>query len=690
MYTPPARRSMTDEQLQDALGAARADESGIVAAMELLEAQSALRDQDNLEFEFWAAEIEAIGTPEALRAVANARRVIAGLEAIEFIHPADSVVVDEPIEHEATSEPTKQVGVNDSVDEVTASLNAFYNPSTSTSTQASFEPVVELPAETFVEAPLEPEVVTPVESLVASGRESTVGELEFDSILSAEDVATEEQESRIAPVYSAAADLEVAIDRDRSARSVSQLWPWLAITGGAAPILVAYLLSSMGLSTLQSISAIAIGFSLSGLTLAAGSLAGKRSGLPTLLLSRSAFGVYGNQLPGWLIGIQRLITPIALVAITLILLLPDSIDVNRQNFANDSDFLLALAVSAVVIVVAVLISLSSKLGQALRFWLTLAVVSTTLAFAISSMFSFNFANIDFNANDALGLKSLSAGVLIFALFGNLWASAAADHSRELAKSARGLFTVLWTLLGAMLVPVVLTVWFVLVFNGATHDLANAIDASIHETLDEIQGPLATAVILGTAALWLHSSLFSAELAMSSLGLRFGKPAFVVSLACVALLGGALAWQSIEPSSLFATQFAILSLLSIPTAAWAGTLVSDVLLRRIAYHEVSLSRAYGFYKSVNITNIAAWIVAVTAGFGFMPSSTFESDLVGFFARLTGSSDTFTDSNFGILIAFAIALLSPILFGIPRIKRQELEVLAIEARRDDLKDIFRFGE
>jgi hypothetical protein len=30
--------------------------------------------------------------------------------------------------------------------------------------------------------------------------------------------------------------------------------------------------------------------------------------------------------------------------------------------------------------------------------------------------------------------------------------------------------------------------------------------------------------------------------------------------------------------------------------------------------------------------------------------------------------------------------PVAFGIPRIKRQESEVLAIEARRDDLKDIF----
>ena len=49
-FTPPARRSMTDEEITTALGNAQADEAGITSAMELLETQAQLRDIEKMEF----------------------------------------------------------------------------------------------------------------------------------------------------------------------------------------------------------------------------------------------------------------------------------------------------------------------------------------------------------------------------------------------------------------------------------------------------------------------------------------------------------------------------------------------------------------------------------------------------------------------------------------------------------------
>ena len=43
-------------------------------------------------------------------------------------------------------------------------------------------------------------------------------------------------------------------------------------------------------------------------------------------------------------------------------------------------------------------------------------------------------------------------------------------------------------------------------------------------------------------------------------------------------------------------------------------------------------------------------------------------------------------FHLQAAGVVGLLGPLLLGIPRIKRQEREVLSIEARRRDLADIF----
>jgi hypothetical protein len=189
---------------------------------------------------------------------------------------------------------------------------------------------------------------------------------------------------------------------------------------------------------------------------------------------------------------------------------------------------------------------------------------------------------------------------------------------------------------------------------------------------------------------LQASFVSADLALSSLGVRKLKVTALVVLAIASLAGGAVVWQLLAPSDTWSHFSSIALVLGIPASAWAGVFVSDVLLRRIAYHEVSLSRAYGFYKSVNVANLFAWIIAVTLGAGFLVSTRPELQLLGFLASATGTESQFQDTNLGLLMAFGIGLLAPIAAGIPRIKRQEAEVLAIEARRDDLKDIFKFSE
>jgi hypothetical protein len=126
-------------------------------------------------------------------------------------------------------------------------------------------------------------------------------------------------------------------------------------------------------------------------------------------------------------------------------------------------------------------------------------------------------------------------------------------------------------------------------------------------------------------------------------------------------------------------------LAVPVAAWSGIFVSDVLVRRIAYHEVSLSRSYGFYKAVNLANTLGWVAAVGLGWGLLKSELIEFRWLGYIADSTANSQFWAQSNFGVVIAFATGLLLPVAAGIPRIKRQEKEVLAIEARRNDLKDV-----
>ena len=127
-------------------------------------------------------------------------------------------------------------------------------------------------------------------------------------------------------------------------------------------------------------------------------------------------------------------------------------------------------------------------------------------------------------------------------------------------------------------------------------------------------------------------------------------------------------------------------IAVPVAAWSGIFVSDILIRRIAYHEISLSRGYGFYKSVNWVNLSGWAVATAIGFGLIYLDRDGFMWLGYLADLTVNKQFWETTSLGVVLAFAIGSLLPVLAGIPRIKRQEAEVLAIEARRDDLKEIF----
>ena len=175
------------------------------------------------------------------------------------------------------------------------------------------------------------------------------------------------------------------------------------------------------------------------------------------------------------------------------------------------------------------------------------------------------------------------------------------------------------------------------------------------------------------------------MSFESIQLKF-KPSIatpiIASLAVVmtvfgfSYLGANGFWFNLQGYALF---------LAVPVAAWSGIFVSDVLIRRIAYHEVSLSRSYGFYKSINLTNTIGWTVAVAIGWGLLKSNLVEFGWLGFLADYSTNAEFWAQSNFGIVISFALGLLLPVAGGIPRIKMQEREVLAIEARRNDLKDV-----
>jgi hypothetical protein len=213
-------------------------------------------------------------------------------------------------------------------------------------------------------------------------------------------------------------------------------------------------------------------------------------------------------------------------------------------------------------------------------------------------------------------------------------------------------------------------------------------ASMLQKFSELLVPWLGFTLAGSAVVTLivvlAMSLYSSNLSLHSIGAKL-KPVLAQPILGLIALAAAVAAVLYLPSVWdVLADYALL--VGVPVAAWSGIFVADILIRRIAYHEISLSRGYGFYKSINWVNLSAWVIATALGLGLIYSDQPGFSWTGFLADLMINQEFWSTTSFGIIIAFAFGSLMPVVAGIPRIKRQEAEVLAIESRRDDLKDIF----
>jgi len=708
-FNPPIRRSMTDAQLHEALGNAQADEAGITAAMELLETQAQLRDIEKMEFSAWVLDMERNGSPEALLAVENAKRAQQGLEPLALLPKAAPAVED-----------------------VVANLNNLY-----ASTNTEVEPVIEAvsePAGEPIESEVEPTYDYVSEPIQIIAEEEVVAEVsssgdldEFERLLAADTVVGAEDEltaleEELAPQV--ARDEIVLIETDpgvefvaksavemvsteseakvsRRSKANSQFWAWLGLSGSVVPLGLAWFLNSLGIAFTQAVAAVFIGTLASALLIAIGALGGKRSGLPTLVLSRAAFGVRANAVPGVVLTVVRFFWSIAMIAIVV---------VSAKNiFAIDDVTAVAsyginewFAVASVVLIVAAAVTIAIFGGRVLfraqqvSGLIGLAAV-VTLAIAVGGVLNLDALLAQPSSSFTL---LLTAAILTFSVSGLAWASAGADYARKLSIRTRGAAVIGFVVLALSVIPTAVTT-LGLIILGSLKPLPETVEVftfasltangeNVLSTFGQLLAPWLGYVLLGsgilTVIISIAMSLYSSNLSLHSLGAKL-KPALAqpllgavfLALACYGLvrLGEAGIWFNLAGYAMVA---------AVPVAAWAGIFAADILIRRIAYHEVSLSRSYGFYKSVNIINLLGWLLATAIGLGLVRSELVEFSWTGYLSDYFVNSDFWQLSSAGVIIALAIGLLLPVIFGIPRIKRQEAEVLAIEARRDDLKDIF----
>jgi purine-cytosine permease-like protein len=717
-FTPPPRRSMTDEEITNALGNAQADEAGITAAMELLETQAQLRDIEKMQFSSWVLEMERNGSPEALLAVENAHRAQKGLEPIAALPPVAPPVqpIEDVVSHlnnlyaSQTAAPMESVGPV-SVEEVASVFESISLADPMVEPSIDEQPVTEAPTVLQNATVPREDLLDEFDRLLAAdtvvGAEDEITALEeelFEEIVDGpvsafESISVVEQDSGIDFVQESVFEevkLESAPKVSRRSRASSQFWAWLGLSGSVLPLGLAWFVSTIGISFSQAVVAIFLGTLASAFVISVGALAGKRSGLPTLLLSRAAFGVHANAAPASVLTVVRFFWSAAIVA-ALVTLSSDFFGVKSlAEYSADTNIYLYVA-SFVIIAAAITLAIFG--GRVLfRAQQAVGLLGVAAAITLIAVTANSFSIQDLLAQPSTSwVQAFGVAVLTFSIFGLAWTSAGADFARKLSISARGAAIVGWGILALVVVPTVVASYGLALLGSAKLETPAATNSDF--PLGNLLGDFAALVspwlgyvLLASAAVSgivvLAMSIYTANLSLHALGAKL-KPAVAAPIIGVVVAAiGAAGVYYISDLWRFMADYALVA--SVPVAAWSGIFISDILIRRIAYHEISLSRGYGFYKSINYVNLIGWLLATALGFGFTYINQTGFAWTGFIADQLVNQEFWSTTSFGIVIAFAFASLLPVVFGIPRIKRQESEVLAIESRRDDLKDIFGLAE
>jgi nucleobase:cation symporter-1, NCS1 family len=468
--------------------------------------------------------------------------------------------------------------------------------------------------------------------------------------------------------------INVIAESERKGRPSGLFWPWCASNVSVLAVSYGAFVLGFGLSLGQALLAALVGAVLSFLLVGLVSIAGKRGSAPTLVLSRAAFGRYGNTLPGavsylLLVGWETVLVSLATFATATVF--------GRLGWGDGNlTKVVAFLVVAAIIVAAGILGFDAIMR--LQKWLTIAMIVVTLIYIALTV-----DHVDLGAAGALEVGGLSAllgaTVLVMTGFGVGWVNTAADYSRYLPRTASTTGVVGWPTLGGSL-PVVLLVSYGVLLCASDEKLAEAV------ALDPI-GALTTVlptwflvpfalVAIGGLVSGAVLDIYSSGLTLLALGLRTPRWVAAAIDGVLMILGTIyIVWVADNFLGLF---MAFLIVLGVPMAAWCGIFLADLLLRRRDYDEAKLfdpsERGYG---AVNVAAVLVMVVATLVGWGLVIDTTGAGkglSWLGFLLEpvgLGGRDGGWAYANLGVPVALLVGFVGCLLTQRGVVRRQEAE-------------------
>ena len=328
--------------------------------------------------------------------------------------------------------------------------------------------------------------------------------------------------------------IEIIEESERTARPKDLFWPWFAANVSVFGISYGSFVLGFGISFWQAaivtVVGIVVSFALCGVI----AIAGKRGSAPTMVLSRAAFGVNGQKVPGvisWLVSIgwETFLAILAVLATATIF------DQLGWSGGTTTKVVATLVVALMIVSASVAGYHIIMKMQSVLTWITGIATIVYVALTLD--------DIDWTAVSDLpsGSTQQMVGALVMVMtgFGLGWINIAADWSRYQHRDSRGSAIVGWNTFGGAIAPVLL-VLFGLLLAGSSQELSDGIVADPIGTLGTLLPTWFLVPFLLAAILALVSGavlgIYSSGLTLLSLGVRIPRPAAALVDGVILTLG----------------------------------------------------------------------------------------------------------------------------------------------------------
>ena len=456
-------------------------------------------------------------------------------------------------------------------------------------------------------------------------------------------------------------------ESERKGSAKSLFWPWAAANVSFLALSYGSFFLGFGISFWQATAAAIIGTLGSFSLVAISSLAGKRANAPTMTLSRAAFGVKGNVLPGFLsylifVGWETVLVSLATLASETVF--TRAIGIN-PDLSKIMGFLLAGGLTVLGGV------LGFKVIMRIQFYLTLITLALTLGYI-----TLTIDQVNWSAVSALPTGSTQGfiGALIFAItgIGLGWVGCAADYSRYLPRKTSSKAVVGWTIFGASVVPIILVIYGSLL-AGSSKALNDQVASDPIGALTTLLPtwyliPFAFVAILGLIG-GAILDLYSSGLVLVSIGLPVKRHIAASIDGAIMTIGTIyLVWFA---SDFFVPFQGFLITLGVPVAVWSGLFVADVFMRK-SYSEDELFDSKGRYGAYNFKSIGLVLFGTIIGWGLVTNSlaswlSWQGYLLSPFG---GKDGQWAYANLGVIAALLIGFIGHIILSKADVKKQEV--------------------